>query len=403
MRLAPVYSQDPSSSEFLLHHDSASSSCPGRWIYTTKHMEVDLGPRIWGPSHVPCYGLNGKIEGSIRFLGNLSSVTKVTLTLEVRLTTSEQRSSTLLSRTIPVYTPFTASPPQWNDICPFSLPVPTEINTNGGVSSMPPSFSCYSYNTMCDVSYFIKVCMFRKKNVFCTHESRRIPIMYLPKSEPYELSSSQKLPLTVQNTFLSYMTPQWIDSKNGHGPLRPPASFHDAIFFSLPSTIFVSGERIPFSVSLDTIKHPLLSQVLDKNIYVTLVNRVSLWSAAASSKPVYSERQIASGSVKSRHECQGRVLLRGFIQAGCAGKENSWCLEGIASVTYILRVYATMPKHLVGKVPTFHHETVITLTTDEWGTSQRELKTMGGIPTPALGLQIIHNDEPTTLANVFII
>ncbi len=84
MRSAPVYSQDSSSSELLLQHDAASSSDPGRWIYTTKHMEVDLGPRMWAPSHAPCYGLNGKIEGSIRFSGNLSSVTKVTLTVSRR-------------------------------------------------------------------------------------------------------------------------------------------------------------------------------------------------------------------------------------------------------------------------------------------------------------------------------
>ncbi|KAK0501445.1 hypothetical protein EDD18DRAFT_737145 [Armillaria luteobubalina] len=65
MRSASVYSQDSSSSELLLQKDSASSSDTERWIYTTKHMEVDLGPRMWRPSYAPCYCLNGKIEGSI--------------------------------------------------------------------------------------------------------------------------------------------------------------------------------------------------------------------------------------------------------------------------------------------------------------------------------------------------
>ncbi|PBK72499.1 hypothetical protein ARMSODRAFT_761263 [Armillaria solidipes] len=402
MRSAPVYSQDSSSSELLLQHDAASSSGPGRWIYTTKHMEVDFGPRMWGPSYAPCYGLNGKIEGSIRFSGNLSSVTKVTLTLEGRIITSERRSSTFLSCTIPVYIPFTTSSPQWNDSCSFSLHIPTEINTNGSVSSMPPSFSCYNCDTMCDVSYSIKVCMVRKKNGFCMHESRLIPVMYLPKSEPYEPSPVQMTPTKVQETSLSSMTPQWIDSKNGHRPVCPPGSFHDVIFISLPSADFASGNRIPFSVSLDIAKYPLLSQVSDENIHVALVNRVSLWSSA-SSKPICSKRQIASGSVNSRHESQGKVFLRGSIQAGCAGRESSWRLGGVASVEYILRVYVTVPKHLLRKMPTFRHETAITLTTDEYGTSQRELKTMGCIPTPALGLQITHSDEPITFANVFII
>ncbi len=49
--------------------------------------------------------------------------------------------------------------------------MPTEINTDGDISSIPPSFSCYNRDTMCDISYFIKVRMVRKKNGFCMHES----------------------------------------------------------------------------------------------------------------------------------------------------------------------------------------------------------------------------------------
>ncbi|KAK0489082.1 hypothetical protein IW261DRAFT_393822 [Armillaria novae-zelandiae] len=393
MRSAPVYSQNSSSSELLLPQDLASSSDTEHWNYTTKHMKVDLGPRMWSPMYAPCYGLNGKIEGSIRFSGSLSSVKKVTLMLEGRIITSEQPSSTILSRTIPVYTPFTTSGTQWKDSCSFSLPIPTEVNTNGGVSSMPPSFFCYNNGNMCDVSYFIKVCMVRKKNGFCMHESRLIPILYLPKSEPYEASLVKTTQSNVGDISLSSMTPQWIDSKNG-------GSLHDIIFISLPSTEFVSGNKIPFCVNLDTAKHPLLSQVLDENVHVTLVNRISLWSSA-SSKPVYSERKIASGTVYSRPKSQGKI---GSIQAGCTGRESSWRLEGVASMEYILRVHITAPKHLLQKMPTFCHETVITLTTDEYGTLQRELKTIGGIPTPALGRQITHvSGEPITCANVFVI
>ncbi|PBK99607.1 hypothetical protein ARMGADRAFT_1074463 [Armillaria gallica] len=237
------------------------------WTYTTKHMEVDLGPRMWGPSHAPCYGLNGRIEGSIRFSGNPSSVMKVAFMLEGHIITSERGSSTFLSRTIPVYIPFTTSGPQ-KDSCSFSIPIPTEINANGSVSIMPPSFSCYNWDTMCDVSYLIKVLVVRKKNGFCTHESRHIPIMYLPKSEPYEPSPAQMTPSKVEEMSLSSTTPQWIDSKNRHCSTCLPGSFHDVIFISLPSTNFASGHRIPFFVSLDTVKHPLLSQVLDENIDV---------------------------------------------------------------------------------------------------------------------------------------
>ncbi|KAK0217770.1 hypothetical protein IW262DRAFT_1390532 [Armillaria fumosa] len=184
---------------------------------------------------------------------------------------------------------------------------------------MPPSFSCYSYDNMCDVSYFIKVCMVRKKKGFCMHEFCLMPIMYLPKSEP---SPVQMTPSKVEEISLSSMTPQCVDSKNGHRLLCPFDTFHDIIFIALPSTDFASGNRIPFTVSLDTARHPLLSQILDENIYITLVNKISLWSSA-NSKPVCSERQIASGSVNSRHKSQSKIFLRGSIQAGCAGRESS--------------------------------------------------------------------------------
>jgi hypothetical protein len=38
------------------------------------------------------------------------------------------------------------------------------------------------------------------------------------------------------------------------------------------------------------------------------------------------------------------------------------------------------------RVPKFLHEETIQLTTDQWGSIERELRAMGGIPTPALGL-----------------
>jgi hypothetical protein len=38
------------------------------------------------------------------------------------------------------------------------------------------------------------------------------------------------------------------------------------------------------------------------------------------------------------------------------------------------------------KVPEFLHEETIQLTTDQWGSIDRELRAMGGVPTPALGL-----------------
>lgn len=404
MHSTSVYTPSPSSSEVTLRDDSASSSDLPRWIYTTKHMRIDLGTRLW-ESLYPCYGLNGNIEGSIRFSGNPSSVSKVTVALQVQVSTSERRTSTLLSRTVPVYTPLSASSAQWNDDYAFSLPIPSEINSNGGTSAMPPSFSYHSYDMMCDVSYFIKVCMVRKRNGFCTHESRLIPIMYLPKSEPCQPSLIQSAVSQTEMVSLTPMAPQWSDLKKRHhqlaGALR---DFGNAVHVSIPSTTLASGDRIPFSVSLDTAKHPLLNQVSDKNIHVALMKKISLCSSSGSSKLVSSERQIASCSVQYRDDSQGSLLFQGSISAGCAGKESSWCLDGVVGVEYILRLRVTAPKHLSGQFPTFRHDSVVSLTSDEWGASRREMKAMCSVPVPALGLQSnsYSSDELVPIANIFV-
>ncbi|KAK0463006.1 uncharacterized protein EV420DRAFT_1149552 [Desarmillaria tabescens] len=377
----PLYALSPTSSEVTLYDDSTSSSLP-QWIYTTKHMRIDLGTRMWG-SHVPCYGLNGNIEGSIRFSGNPSTVSKVTVALQVQVTTSEQRSFTLLSRTVPVYTPFSASSTQWNDDCAFSLPIPSEIYSNGGISVMPPSFSYHSYDATCEVSYFVKVCMVRKRNGFNTHESRLIPIMYLPKSEPCQVQSAES---KTEMMSLKPMTPQWSGSKKGRQRAGTLGDFDDAVHVSISSTNLASGAGIPFSVKIDTAKHPVLNQVSDKNIHVALVNRVSLWSSSGSSKPVSSEYQISSGSVLRKDGSQSSLVFQGSIQAGCAGEENSWRLNGVVSVEYILRISVIAPRNLLGQLPTFHHDSVITLASDEYGTSWREMKESCGVPAPALGL-----------------
>ncbi|KAK0201076.1 hypothetical protein DFS33DRAFT_1446677 [Desarmillaria ectypa] len=273
MHSTPVYKHSTTFSEVTLHDNSASSSGLPRWIYTTKHMRVDLGT-----------------QGSIRFSGNPCNVSKVTVAW----------SSTLVSRTISVYTPFSASSTQWNDGCAFSLPIPSEINTNGGTS---PSFSYHSYNAMCDVSYFIKVCMVRKRNGFSTHES---------------IKDRNDVSKAYDATVVGFEGRCQLTGALG--------DFDNAVHVFISSTTLASGDRIPFSVRIDTAKHPVLSQVSDKNIHVVLVNRMLLWSSSALSKIVSSERQIASSSVQRKDDSQGSLLVQGYIQAGCAGKENSRCL-----------------------------------------------------------------------------
>lgn len=99
-------------------------------------------------------------------------------------------------------------------------------------------------------------------------------------------------------------------------------------------------------------------------------------------------------------------MLRGVIQAGTAGGENSWEIEDVMGVQvispsvvclgsmrlqfdcaqYVLRAVLRPPGKLVDHIPTFSHEEILHITTDYWGTPDRELNSVGGTPTPALGL-----------------
>jgi hypothetical protein len=53
---------------------------------------------------------------------------------------------------------------------------------------------------------------------------------------------------------------------------------------------------------------------------------------------------------------------------------------------YILRTSIIPPKHLEDNCPSFEHDEMVQLTTDPWGTLERELIATGGLPMPALAL-----------------
>lgn len=58
----------------------------------------------------------------------------------------------------------------------------------------------------------------------------------------------------------------------------------------------------------------------------------------------------------------------------------------MVSSQYILRVHIFPPNHVANHLPSFRHEEPLRITTDFWGTLDRELASTGGTPTPALGL-----------------
>lgn len=114
---------------------------------------------------------------------------------------------------------------------------------------------------------------------------------------------------------------------------------------------------------------------------------------------------VSSATLRyGREYREGITLLKGEIKAGDQSKEVSWVLDGVAEVQvsqespstqsrvltlvvqYVLRVVLRPPISFIGSIPCFRHEEVLKVTTDSWGILDRELSSMGGTPTPAIGL-----------------
>jgi hypothetical protein len=69
--------------------------------------------------------------------------------------------------------------------------------------------------------------------------------------------------------------------------------------------------------------------------------------------------------------------------------------QGIETLQYVLHVSVSAPSHMKEYLPDFELELPIDLTTDIWETENRELRSTGGIPVPALGLLKSLEDSET--------
>ncbi|KAF8919635.1 hypothetical protein CPB85DRAFT_1429719 [Mucidula mucida] len=415
-QLSPTYSEHPGASEIILHPEPFApeiSSSTQHWVCETKHMKIDLGPHIWGLSS-PSYGLNGTVIGSVKFLEQRQNVEAVTVSFEGRLTTfrpyrgtSSDTTSCIISRTFPLYVSCCGSTFNWDEEHTFSIPIPNEINTpGGGTAPTPPSYNCYFYGSAMEVAYSIKIDMVHKgSNMMRKHETKVIPVYYLPKSQPSEppLSVIPRPSRLSEETdvYLHWLdrvhtipvVPSWANSKCK----LELASFAQSVFFSIPHPLqYCSGEDIPFAISFVFPTDPALAKLLTRCIRVILLKRITFgtkkkgFSGAKGDDPdslQHNEWVLTSGTLKYQNEfAEGVRLLRGYIRAGGCGKETSWSVDSIG-VQYVLRVAVTPPKPLADHIPNFQSELVVDVTTDHWGPlPHREHCAINGIPTPATGL-----------------
>ncbi|KAF9456137.1 hypothetical protein BDZ94DRAFT_1327182 [Collybia nuda] len=394
---SPAYSAVIGSTEHLLQCELPSiTGCPGcDWIMETKHMKINLGPRMWGLS-APSYGLNSCVDGSISLYGDSDRVECITVTLEGSMKIGLAHRGSLsghsvlpiISRTIQLYNAATSIPLQTDQQHFFTIAMPSDVEIRGQMTPTPPSFYSLHQNVSCEIFYALKFRMMRKGKGLKRNETKNIKILYLPKSRPSEppLATiprpSRNLADRLERIKTVTLHPCLCKTKTRDVNLN---SFYDAIFLSLPSPqCFTSGESIPFSLSLVFPENPAVGKLLMRNTRVQLLRRLRITKGALA-ETIQRDTVLSSSQVRHAKEyTEGVNILRGSIQAGSAGGESSWQIQGV-SVEYVLRATLRPPENLIGHIPSFRHEEILQIKTDHWGTLERELNSIG-TPAPALGL-----------------
>ncbi|KAG7092055.1 hypothetical protein E1B28_008436 [Marasmius oreades] len=415
---APPYSDSPRSTDIILPDDPHTFFDPSRftnfnWKYKSSHMSIDFGPRIWGLGH-PAYGLGGTIQFSVRTNGVDPKAEDVSAVLEGTLFSSITRKSILfMSAAIPS----TSSAPQrgnQKDVRGFTIKIPSTVG-GGLTSSCPPSFTMYDLSGMVyEITYRVKIRLTGLQGLrVWGDETKVVHILYLPKSRPsIPPLTSIRRPLQARDG--SIFCPEFDSSDSTRtfalSPRFPrPRStgaeteFHSSIFVTLPRSLcFTSGLQIPYLFSFVFPSHPHLSTLYAKSfIQVTIVKQLLLWSPkhrrtkVVSPSPFRVEWRLATSRPRLHSEYrEGVYMLRGSVGTGTAGSQCSWKLDNYAGVQYVLKLSITPALPFVDNLPSFSHEEVVELTTDNWGSLHRELTSMGGLPTPALGLA--KAQSPTT-------
>ncbi|KAF8894413.1 hypothetical protein BD779DRAFT_1435077 [Infundibulicybe gibba] len=407
---SPAYSACAGVTEIVLNSEHLGpTGCPTcDWVFETKHMKINLGPRLWRLSS-PSYGLDGIIKGAISLTGDSDRVERISVTLEGHSrTTSFQRGGfatdsvvTIMSQTLDLYDSSINDHFDCDDPHNFSMPIPSHVQIHGRDTPTPPSWYSHHQHATCDVSYCLKFSFTRKGKSPWKTESKTIPIIYLPKSRPTQpplstiprpsrihdfedASSFLHLFDRVKTVPLEPYPPSGCKDKTTPWNLD---AFSKAVHLSIPSPLcFTSGELIPFTLSLVFPNEPVLAKLLTRGTRIHLLKRVSLWRKGHTD-PVHTDELISSAQLRYQKEyMEGITLLRGVIQAGTEGRENSWKIDDVAEVQYILRVNVLPSRGLLSHIPSFRHDQPLQLTTDYWGSLERELSATGGMPTPALGL-----------------
>ncbi|EUC62549.1 Asp domain protein [Rhizoctonia solani AG-3 Rhs1AP] len=333
----------------------------GRLSYSSKRLTLDLGERIRSP-HLPVYGRNGLVEGRVE-IKDFKHVNRVEVTLTgvvlaylVSAGSPTLRSSKIiLSEKSTIWSAKTdacSSDDQSPRTFPFVFPLPDYVQgSDQHVSTpLPPSASIQTRGSSAHVFYLLRVDMYRKGIHF--HDSVQTEILYLPRTvshyeRPYIPLPGSEKPRRICDA--EWRTAEIPRKSISGSPKSLPGLGNVDVHLSLPHKLhYPSGCEIPFAVTLsgEGLSCANIPQ-LTAGLKLTLVKISTVFVKGIISK---QETVVSTGNVcrideDERHwrdskpgDNSRQVVIRGCLETGSKGKDQSWGVRGYAGVSYQVRV-----------------------------------------------------------------
>ncbi|KAI0038644.1 hypothetical protein FA95DRAFT_1529052 [Auriscalpium vulgare] len=379
-------SQDPAP----YAHQPESST---HYIYNNEYMHVNMGPRLWGPRQ-PAYGFNGIVQGTVKLTKKCSHVYRLQVSLlgnaKVSATSRGMLSDMLDKPLVSSTTTLFATTPEAT-FCPtehvftFSIPFPTFVS--GELSPLPPSYMAWSPGLSVETTYTLKLDVFRKG--LRRHENRHIPLLYLPKTWPSLPPPRRDIMHQGQPSEFKTIPLPPIWPSDDCPRFKARANVPTVELFIPAHTTFSSGSTIPLKMTFTCAQSPASAKLLTPSTEVRLLKRTLARVQGVSGTGVVNggrELIVATGVLIEADNSQEGVSVAYFdLQAGETGKEQSWRINGELEVAYFIRVSIRSSGGTTNYLPTFSHDELVQISTEPWGTRDRE-ELQGGASAPAIGM-----------------
>ncbi|KAH7334922.1 hypothetical protein B0J17DRAFT_630878 [Rhizoctonia solani] len=336
----------------------------GRLSYSSKRLTLDLGPRIWSP-HLPVYGRNGLVEGDVE-IKSFKHVNRVELTLTGVVLTymvsngnpTLRSTKTILSEKSTIWSAKTDASPSDDQSArtfPFVFALPDHVQGSQEhiTTPLPPSASLQTRASSAHVFYLLRVDMYRTGIHF--HDSVQTEILYLPRTvshyeRPYIPLPGSEKPRRICDA--EWRTAEIPRKSISGSPKSVPGLGNVDVHLSLPHKLhYPSGCAITFAVTLSGQGLSCANiPRLTAGLKLTLVKTSTTFVKGIISK---QESVVSTGTIcrideDERHwhdskpgDNSRQVVIRGCLETGTKGKDQSWGVRGHAGVSYQARVSLT--------------------------------------------------------------